>query len=72
MGVGMHIVGGAGVGGVGRGSGVCLRVGAVGRRVCWAWPVRCAIMRAGLRVGLCCCRLAACRLWTVRGRDGWC
>ena len=65
---------GPGGGGVGRGSGVCLRGGAVGWRVCWVRcrPVRCAMVRAGLQVGLCCCRLAGCRSWTVRGRDGWC
>ena len=67
-------VGGLGGGGVGRGSDVCLCGGAVGQRVCWArcWPVRCAVVRARLRMGLCCCRLAGCRPWTVRRRDGWC
>ena len=30
------------------------------------------MVRAGLWVGLCCCRLAGCRLMTVCGRAGWC
>ena len=72
--MGAHSVGGPGGGGVGRGSGMCLRSGVFGRRVCWAHcrPVRCAMARAGLRVGLCCCSLAGCWLVTVCGRDERC
>ena len=67
--VGVHGAGGPGDGGVGRGSGTCLRRGAFGWRVCWALrrPVRCAMVLAGLQVGLCRRCPAARRLAT-----GWC
>ena len=74
MGVGAHGVRGRGGGVVGRSSGVCLLWGVFGRRVCWARcrPVRCAMVRAGLRVGLCCCSLAGCRPLAVCARAGRC
>ena len=63
-----------GGGGVGRGSGVCPCGEVICRRVRWVRcrPVRCAMVRAGFWVGRCCCRLAGCRPWAVRWRDGWC
>ena len=66
VGVGAHSVGGPGGGDIARGSGMCLRRGVFGWRVCWARcrPFGSAMMRATLRVGLCCCCAAGCRLVT--------